>query len=224
MSKFQESNLGWQFRQTQQRFAEWLEWVLNQPRQGTPRNPNDPWALRWLAPYLTWIFGILLLGLLGFILVRALSNWRVRRLEGKLAQNINAPPSELAVSLNEWLQRAQQFQQQGNFTQAGRSLYFAMLQNLHDREIIPEKRSRTDQEYDELLQQLSQEFVQAEAFSQLLQTHERIEFAGGQLSAQDYDRCQQAYGETVQAIATVESIDQSATARQGANGAAVEVD
>jgi hypothetical protein len=92
--------------------------------------------------------------------------------------------------MNEWLKRAQQYRRQGNFTQAARSLYFAVIQNLHDRQIIPEQRSRTDQEYVVMTRQLSE----PDAFATLIQAHERIQFAGDELSAADYERCQRAYG------------------------------
>jgi hypothetical protein len=198
------TDLGWQWRQTQQRLSEWLERQLNQPtKPGTPP-PSGGWSLQWLAPYITWVLGIALVGLLLFIIVRGVAGWWQRRADREFTGQPLGVDDTPVVSSQEWLNRSRVFQRQGDFTQATRSLYFAMLQNLHDRQLIPEKRSRTDQEY----AAMTQDLAAAGAIATLLQTHEQIEFGGNQLSAQDYERCQQAYGAAETAIA--------AAARSGA--------
>jgi Domain of unknown function (DUF4129) len=196
-SSIPTSDLPWQWRQTQQRLGEWLELQLNQP--GKPgAKPNAPWSLQWLAPYITWGLGIALVGLLGFILVRGLRSWQIQRQQrqwrGDPTVTVDAP----IVSQQEWLTRSQTYQRQGNFTEAARALYFALLGSLADRQIIPDKRSRTDREY----VALTQDLPQPEAFATVLQTHEQIQFAGNALSAQEYDRCQQAYRQASGALAT----------------------
>jgi Domain of unknown function (DUF4129) len=216
MSNIPKTNFWWQWRQTQQRFSEWIELQLNQPSKSGAR-PSGGWSLEWLAPYITTILGVLLAGLLGLIIFRGLQGWLTRREQRQFAGDpLAIAADESIVSQQEWLTRSQAFQRQGNFTQAARSLYFALLQNLSDRQLIPEKRSRTDQEYAAITQNLGQ----PSAFATLLQTHEQIQFAGNELSAQDYERCQQAYGEAnrVIAAATAQSASQSSTAaRSGAN-------
>lgn len=196
MSNFRKTDFWWQWRQLQQRLSEWLELQLQQSDQPKPRNSN-PEFLQWLAPYLTWGLGLILGGLLLFIIVRGFCSWQTQRSQRQLLNQLKEAVRESSVDRHEWLKRAQRYQRQGDFTQAARSLYFAMLQNLHDRQIIPDQRSRTDQEYAAMTRQLAE----PTAFATLLQTHERIKFAGDQLSAPDYQRCQQAYSVTDQAIA-----------------------
>jgi hypothetical protein len=197
MSNISKTDFWWQWRQTQQRLSEWIELQLNQPSQPGAR-PSGGWSLQWLAPYITTVLGLLLVGLLGFIILRGVQGWLTRRAERQFGGDPLAIADDAPiVSQQEWLTRSQAFQRQGNFTQAARSLYFALLQNLSDRQLIPEKRSRTDQEYAAITQELGQ----PSAFATLLQTHEQIQFGGNELSAQDYERCQQAYGETNRVIA-----------------------
>jgi Domain of unknown function (DUF4129) len=197
MSNIPKTNFWWQWRQTQQRLSEWIELQLNQPSKPGTR-PSGGWSLQWLAPYITTILGVLLVGLLVLIIWRGVQGWLTRRAQRQFTGDpLAIAPDEPIVSQQEWLTRSQAFQRQGNFTQAARSLYFALLQNLSDRQLIPEKRSRTDQEYVAITQELGQ----PSAFATLLQTHEQIQFAGNELSAQDYERCQQAYGAADRAIA-----------------------
>jgi Domain of unknown function (DUF4129) len=199
------TDLGWQWRQTQQRLSEWLERQLNQPiKPGAPPPRGSNWSVQWLAPYITWVLGIALVVLLLFIIVRGVRGWWQRRAAREFTGQLLVVDDAPVVSSQEWLTRSRTFQGQGDFTQAARSLYFAMLQNLHDRQLIPEKRSRTDQEY----VAITQDMAAAGAIATVLQTHEQIEFGGNQLSAQDYERCQQAYGAAEKAI--------TAAARSGA--------
>jgi Domain of unknown function (DUF4129) len=215
MSKIPKTNFWWQWRQTQQRLGEWIELQLNPPRTPALSKNSGGWSLQWLAPYITTILGVLLVGLLVFIIVRGVQGWLKQR-EGRefAGDPLAIAEDEPIVSQQEWLTRSQAFQRQGNFTQAARSLYFALLQNLSDRQLIPEKRSRTDQEYVAITQELGQ----PNAFATLLQTHEQIQFAGNELSAQDYERCQQAYGAADRAIAAAaQSASKSSTSvRSGA--------
>jgi Domain of unknown function (DUF4129) len=196
-SSIPTSDLPWQWRQTQQRLGEWLELQLNQPSKPGAK-PSAPWSLQWLAPYITWGLGIALVGLLGFILVRGLRSWQIQRQQRQWRGDPTVVADEPIVSQQEWLTRSQTYQRQGNFTEAARALYFALLGSLADRQIIPEKRSRTDREY----VALTQDLPQPEAFATVLQTHEQIQFAGNALSAQDYDHCQQAYRQASGALAT----------------------
>jgi Domain of unknown function (DUF4129) len=190
------TDLGWQWRQTQQRLSEWLERQMNLPNPPRSQQRGGGWSLQWLAPYITWVLGIALVGLLLFIIVRGLLGWWQRRADRQFVGQALVVADEPVVSSQEWRARARTLQGQGDFTQAARSLYFAMLQNLHDRQLIPEKRSRTDQEYAAITQDIAPEG----AIATLLQTHEQIEFGGNQLSAQDYERCQQAYGAAERAM------------------------
>lgn len=198
MANYESNNLGWQWRQLTQRLGEWLEWQL---RQGQPRNAQTEPALMWLAPYLTWFLGILLLGLLSWLLVKSVQRWRTQRLAQRLAQTNETQVMAPSIGSNEWQRRAQKLQRQGNLTAAARALYFALLENLHDRQIIAEKLSRTDREYMDMTQQLAD----AAAFATILQTHEQIEFAGNEVSALTFEQCQQAYSATQRAIAQAAS-------------------
>jgi hypothetical protein len=192
MSQYQRNDFYWQWRQTQQRFSEWLEQLT--PQSPQPQRPRLGWNLEWLPELVTWWVAALLLVLLGILLFRAWQRgwlwWLGRELQPK-PEPLPEVPIYRTRSLNEWQREAQKLQQQGDFTEAARALYFAMLNYLDDRKLVPQQLSRTDGEYRQLVKPLAG----AQAFQTLLQTHEQIEFAGLQVSSAQYQQCQQAYHE-----------------------------
>ena len=104
------------------------------------------------------------------------------------------PKSELVLpvqvfTVNELLAKSQQFQQAGDYTQASRWLYLAMLQRLNDANLIPHQDSRTDREYISVLSTVPSVNVG----EILVAMHEQLHFGNRQIASEDFDRCQQAY-------------------------------
>jgi hypothetical protein len=198
-ANYQKSDWGWQWEQTQQRFWEWLERQLNRPSKPQPQN-KPGLNLEWLAEYITWLL-IGLLIMFGLVLLwqlyQAGQRWWARR-QLREERTIVETPVYRTRSVAEWQQLAQQAQQRGDRNEAVRSLYFAMLNSLHERQIIPSQLSRTDGEY----QQLVKPLPQSQSFQLLLSTHEQIEFAGVEVSETDYKACQNAYHQTTQITAS----------------------
>ena len=104
------------------------------------------------------------------------------------------PKSELVepvqvYTVAELLTKSQQFQQDGDYTQASRWLYLAMLQRLNDANLIPHQFSRTDREYINVLSAIP--IVNVGEI--LVSIHEQLHFGNRQIAIEDFDRCQQAY-------------------------------
>jgi hypothetical protein len=108
-----------------------------------------------------------------------------------------ATQSATEHTLSGWMQQVQEFQRQGNYREACRSLYMATLQRLNDAKIVPHQSSRTDREYWGLVKLLPQ----SEAYQTLLRTHELLCFGEATISAETFNRCQQAYREIEQPAA-----------------------
>ncbi len=193
---FEKDSLGWQLSQLQQRFGEWWELQLSR-FSPNPSNASLPswWNLpmiQMLAKATFWLILALLLTWIG------LQIWRwLRPYLYSLTHSLNQPAQKVtqtpaqSLSVAGWLQRSQKFQQQGNYREACRALYMAMLQQLHDNGIAPHESSRTDGEYLKLVQQLPQ----PKPYRTLLMTHQQLCFSNTEASSADFEQCQQAYQE-----------------------------
>ncbi|NJO31283.1 MAG: DUF4129 domain-containing protein [Richelia sp. SL_2_1] len=106
----------------------------------------------------------------------------------------NGKPSETQLSSTTWLSRSQQLYLQGNYRDACRLIYLAALQYLHEKAILPHKRSRTDGEYLQLLE-LSATSIQP--YYTLITTHEQLCFDEKEIVSDNYEQCQQAYQQIV---------------------------
>lgn len=195
---FEKTNFGWQMQQQLQQLGEWVELQFSQIHP--PKLPNvslPPWLKYLSLP--PWFFKAvfwLMVGLLLYWIV-----WQVWRVWGhhlssfpSLWQNSaasSATPGVSELTVSAWLRRSQEFYRQGNYGEASRCLYMAMLQKLHDTGIAPHQPSRTDGEY----RQLTQELPQKASYQTLLTTHEQLYFGGAQMSPEDFAVCQQAYQE-----------------------------
>ncbi len=163
---------------------------MTQP--AAPRAKSAGWSL-W--PVLEQLVRVGLIAGLGICLVflgwrwgQALWRYRSQRRLAQLTAPA-APPIPPPLAVNEWLARAQQAQRQGDYTQACRSLYCAMVQLLNDRAVVSDRLNQTNGEY----QQLVQDWPRAIDYQTLIQTHEQIHFGGAQVDAAQYQRCQKAY-------------------------------
>jgi hypothetical protein len=183
---FQHSTIGWQMDQLKQRGSEWLEWHT---ARDFPNLPFDAELPPWL-PRL--VFGLLLATALLW------SSWMVYRgldpyLRARRARRVTAASQQLQAQdrwpVSVWLERVQVLSRQGNYAEACRALYMALLQQLHDRNLIPHQASRTDGEYRHQLQQLSQ----PQPYQVVLNTHERLCFGDRPISAADFQQCNQAF-------------------------------
>ncbi len=192
---FAKTSWGWQLSQLQRQLGEWLEYQLSRWR--SPFGGKLPnWSiLPWVENLLKFLFWMLLF---------LFSVWAVWRLWQEFSPYIysqltkinnttavtNTQPKNVSVA--GWLERAQQFYRQGNYGDACRCLYLATLQYLHETKVIPKKASRTDGEYLQLLQ-LSGTPIQP--YETLITTHEQLCFSDRTISSDNYQQCQQAYGE-----------------------------
>lgn len=189
---FEKTNLGWQLQQLQQRLVEWLELQLSQLRPSLPGIPNvstPEWlnSLTWLLVRVAFwvILGWVLIRLVLWLMPKMLAYWNSLNL--KTGKQATAASGELTAE--GWLLRSRQLYRQGEYRDAARALYMAMLQQLNDSGIAPHQPSRTDGEYI----QITQDLPQHQAYQKLLQTHERLCFGNGEITPEAFEQCQQAY-------------------------------
>lgn len=194
---FEKTNLGWQVQQLQQQLGEWIELTFSPTqRKGWDKSPFswlDNLSLPdWLPKVFFWLAIGLLVAWIAWQLWQAwgysLSSFRLRQ-----RNSASKPRQEAAIerSLSDWLRLAQDFYRQGNYREACRAIYMAMLQRLNDTGIAPHEPSRTDGEY----LQITQQFPPEISYQTLLTVHEQLCFGNAEISSVDFDRCQQAYNE-----------------------------
>ncbi len=192
----QENNsLGWQLQQFKQRAGEAMEKFFSglslQPKNATnlPRKVPD---FSWLESWRNILFWATVVGLVAWALwlfSPVVKEW--------VAKGQNRSPAEPlpevipSRSPSTWLQEAQGHSKRGNYREACRSLYFATLQGLNDRKILRHQSSRTDGEYAQVVEALSN----AQAHKTILTIHEQITFRAGGVDAATYQACEQAYKE-----------------------------
>ena len=188
---FDKNSLGWQLQQLGQRVSEWLE--ARFPKS----SPNLPQVPEWSFPTgilegLFWAIVLSAVLLLSWQLVRLLTFYLARSqahsAQLKL-QKTTAKAEERTVA--GWIRQMQEFQRQGNYREACRALYLAMLQRLNDTRLVAHQSSRTDGEYWQVVQPLPQ----SQAYQTLIRAHEQLCFGDATVSADLFDRCQQAYQE-----------------------------
>lgn len=179
----QTNSIDWQLQLFSRRVGEWIE--LHLP--SSPNQPNSPSFPAWWLQAAFWTIVTLAILWLGYVVYSLARPYfdpnhphRAKRIE---------PNQQKERTIAALIRDAQEFQRQGNYREACRSLYFAMLQRLHEAKIIPSQRSRTDREYAQLVQHLPQ----SEAYRILLEMHERLQFGQADVSIEQFDRVQQAY-------------------------------
>lgn len=187
---YANTSLDWQLQLFQQQLGEWLERWLMQVIAPTAQPLSLPEDL------LRTLFWFLVMGAAGwagwqlYTLLRPYWN-AYRRARSIAAPQRNQTLGDAERSPEVWLQQARAAQRQGNYRDACRALYMALLQHLGDRELIRQDSSRTDGEYLYLVHHL----VGFQAYEQLIRTHERLCFSEAAISAEEFDRCWQAYQE-----------------------------
>ncbi len=189
--QFQNSDFNWQLQRFFRQVGEWIE--LRFPQLQAPDLPDVPkWSFpSWWLEAGFWLIVSIAGVLLIFQVYLWLRSWFDRNQSqlAKFLDRTSAPPQK-DLTIAGWVKLAQEFQQQGNYREASRALYMAMLQRLNETKLIPIDKSRTDQEYVRLVQLLPQ----AASYQMLLETHELLFFSKTPISAEMFDRVQQAYG------------------------------
>lgn len=191
---FEKNNILWQLQQVGRRAGEWIELKLSEIR--FPKVNGPDWQLPGfsISPRV-WevLFWLIVLAFVAWVVSKLYPllqpYWQNWSGGGSAMPRPAKPVPDRPVS--EWLQRAQKLQQQGNYPEACRALYQAMLQHLNDAKIAPHEPSRTDGEYRHLVQGQSY----PRAYGTLLAAHEQLCFGGVELNSEDFNRCQRAYRE-----------------------------
>lgn len=188
----QDSSVGWHVQLLGQRLKQWIEWQLSRAPDDAGPDPNPMVWPAWLGPLLLWfLLGCLVL-LLSLLLLQALEyllNYRQPRQAQGTTVVTEAEVPHLTVA--EWVRQANQLAQAGQWQAACHAFYRAALQKLHDRDWISHQPSRTDQEY---LQRLDT-VTQPRPYQLLIRTHERSHFGEDTLTEANFQRCRQAYRE-----------------------------
>jgi hypothetical protein len=193
---FQKTSWGWQVSHFQQQVGEWLELQYTRlesvlPKWSWPGGLIDAPGIVWLLKVVFWLLLGLFLVWLGWQLWQLLEPLlysllsRTRNSSGSVTTRL----SELTAQ--GWLQRSQACSKQGNYREACRCLYLAMLQHLNDVGIALHSSSRTDGEYLQLVQQLPQ----LQPYQTLITTHEQLCFGNAEILPETFDQCRQAYQE-----------------------------
>jgi hypothetical protein len=194
---FTKTSWDWQLSQLRQQIGEWLEYESYRFERVLPEFSPD-WELSpWFANLLNFLFWLII------ALAVAIVIWRLWRefspyLYAWLGTNVNSVNyqsrvSTENVSITTLLERSQKLSSQGNYREACRCLYLAILQHLHDTKILLHQPSRTDAEYLQLLRSSSQTPIQP--YETLITTHEQLCFGNGEMLPENYQQCRQAYRE-----------------------------
>ncbi|HLO86751.1 MAG TPA: DUF4129 domain-containing protein [Nostocaceae cyanobacterium] len=193
---FEKTNWGWQMSLWRRQVGEWIEYQFSRVDPSLP----DRWSLSpivveilkslfWIALglFVAWLVWLLWQEF-GIHVLAWLNKWNDSALE---KAKINTQESSISFLLSQ----ARQFAKQGNYREACRHLYLAMLQQLHEKAIAPQKPSRTDGEYLKLLRNT---ITPVQPYETLITTHEQLCFANREIIAENYQQCQQAYQELSQ--------------------------
>jgi hypothetical protein len=176
----------WQLEQLQQQFGEWIEVKLRSDDRDLQVDAFPPW-LGAILVKLTWLVLAGLIIWFGYrVIYPYLREWFDKNRRSK--SQLDLVPVKV-YTVVELLAKSQQFQRDGDYTQASRWLYLAMLQRLNDANLIPHQFSRTDREYVQLLRSVP--IINVGEI--LVSIHEQLHFGDRQIAIEDFDRCQQAY-------------------------------
>ena len=193
MMSFEKNNWSWQLEQWYKKINEWLELQFSQMNYSIPQTDFFSWLdSDWLKNILYVAFYIASVIWVSWLVLRVLPKL-IAKIYSKMNQASQskgkAPPKN--ISLQEWLEKAQDFQQQENYYEACICLYMAMLEKLDKLGIVTQQSSRTDGEYLKLIQ--NQDYYRQ--YQVLFETHQWLCFANGKAEADVFQLCLQAYQE-----------------------------
>lgn len=198
MSNFEENNWSWQLQQWGQQFGEWWELQTQRLERNLPKLEYPDWLKNLGVP--EWVYQLIFWIILGVVLTWL--SWQLIRVGipyiQKMVRRSRAFPSSSTkfqqLKAQKWQERSRKFQAQGNYTEACRCLYFALLQYLDEKQIILQQDSRTDREYRQLVTPLPHNSL----YQILLNTHEELCFGLQNISPEKFAQCHQAL-ETIMA-------------------------
>jgi hypothetical protein len=182
---FEKENLDWWLQQLQQRIGEW--WELQLSKLSNLNIPDYQPPTNWDI----WLKNSLIFFCFAFIF------WIIWRFHRRFLRyfyqlknlNLQPKPETPIYSVSYWVARSQDYQTSGDYYQACRCLYFAMLQQLHETAWIPHQPSRTDEEYRLLIL----EFPQPDPYERLFIIHQELCFGKRDASAQLLAVCQKTF-------------------------------
>jgi hypothetical protein len=198
VNKYQESSLGWQVQQLQQRIGEWWE---NLTRKGietadnsVPSNwldwLNEPWFHNVVKALLWIVLAVIIVALL-WLLWQEFKPYFFWLLTGKRPDLSSPSTNDVSVSKENWAAKAEKYYRQGDYQQACLCLYQAMLQRVDQKEIVSYQASLTDGEYWSFLRPLPS----SASYQTLLDIHQDLCFGGVIASLETWQLCHTAYGE-----------------------------
>ncbi len=187
MSNFRRDGIGWQIGKLRRNFDEWLEVVSRSEGAEEKEFTVPDWVIQ-LLKFLAWLILIVFLAWLGLITYRLIRNYWLER-QG-LGEKIKQDPHSHKTFL-QLAQSAQSYYSQGDYREACRHLYLALLQALHDRGILPQAVSRTDGEY---RRSLGEPFQNCRT---VINIHENLVFGNLIPSKQDFENCKTALNQIV---------------------------
>lgn len=193
---FEKTSWDWQLSQLQQQVGEWIEYEFSRLQSALPQLPPE-WSISpWLSKLLNSLFWLVVALFLIWVVWRLwrefspyLYSW-LNRIDNHPIADTTISSNDLSVAL--WLARSQEFYRQGNYSEACRCLYLAVLQHLHDHNLVRHQSSRTDGEY---LQLLRSSVTPIHPYETLITTHEQLFFGNAEILPENYEHCQQAYRE-----------------------------
>ena len=185
---FEKTSPSWQVRKLFQRVGEWLVFQIRRFFPDIDEGIGNTLSSSW-ARALLWITVAFIGGLCLWQLYRFWQVYRPKSRWAELATDSSLTPAEDAKSLAEWLQIAQQLQQEKKYADACRALYMAMIVRLQETKLIPQDDSLTDGEYRHRLSR----FPEADNYQVLLHTHEHLKFGNAAISAEQFQACQEAF-------------------------------
>jgi hypothetical protein len=192
MSNFRRDGIGWQIGKLRRNFDEWLEVATRSEGTGGEGFSFPEWIVQMLN-FLAWLILILFLAWLGLIIYRLSRNYWLER------QGLGEKTEQVTYTHKTFLQlvqTAQTYYNQGDYREACRHLYLALLQALHDRGILPQSVSRTDGEYRRSLAEIATSLFQNSRT--VINLHENLIFGNLIPSKQDFENCKTALNQIVE--------------------------
>jgi hypothetical protein len=189
-----KTSIFWQLYQLTQRWNEWWEFKTQQWANNLPDNDLFSWLdsdlIQLFFRVLFWIVLAFILAWIGLKVYHWLQRFYYTN-KDKLTLSSQSYTSEQIPrkSVNSWLKNAQYFQQKGNYREAIKCLYMAMLQKLNDTGIAPHQSSRTDGEYLDIIRQLPD----FSCYQILLINHQKLLFSKQNATVSMWEECQQAF-------------------------------